>query len=278
MEDAEYVRTLKAHLAAHRQDDLKAPAGTWGDPPRNYDHILPREKYELNMVAAIRDHFWREHKLRAWKLHQYFHHLSSSQAFAFNVFFPVYPDLPSTFRATRCLLGIVEDACNIDFEVEFQNGDGTNIDVLLTEQSGRRTVLEVKLTEGSFGRARHDERHVQKLRRLYRPLLTGRLPAPLLEERPFFRDYQLFRNLAQLRCQSDDRLILVLPRARKKLWKFANDWCARTDLGEFCGAANVVAIEDLIEALQNDARRAVTYPQAFDEIAHKYLPPLANTR
>jgi hypothetical protein len=169
------------------------------------------------------------------------------------------------------LLGIAAERAAVDFEVELPNGDGTNIDVLITESSGRRAVVEIKLTEASFGRARHDERHLHKLKRVYGPVLWGRLPDPLLVPSVFFRDYQLFRNLAQLRPGANDRLLLVLPRARTELWQFATAWCARSDLGAFCGVATVVALEDLVAALQTDAHATRTDTTAFAAISAKYV-------
>ena len=272
MRDAEYVKQLLRHLTTYRERTLGVPAGTWGRPPREYGHILPREHLRLNIVEPIRDSFWRTQSVRSWTLHQYFHHLSSSQALAFNLFFPLYPEVPPTFAATRALLGLRSEApARLEFEVVLPSGDGTNIDVLITEANGRRTVIEIKLTEATFGRARHDVRHLQKLKQVYQPLLYDRLGDSALQPGDFFRDYQLLRNLAQLRPGSDDCVLLLFPRARLELWRFASDWCLRAELGALSGKAVPVAIEDLVAAMQLDAGHAQTDPRPFQAVASKYL-------
>ncbi len=274
MRDAEYVDRLQRHLTGYRERELGTPAGVWGDPPREYGHILPRHQRGLNIVEPLRAEFWRVQVARPWKLHRFFHHLTSSQALAFNLFFPLYPELPSSFAMTRRLLGIpLGGPAALDFEVELPGGDGTNIDVMITDAADRRTVIEVKLTEAAFGRASHDDRHLEKLAAKYAPLLRGRLLDSVLDPRPFFRDYQLYRNLAQLRPGADDRVLLLLPRARSRLWQFASNWCERPELGTFRGTISLVAIEDLLAAMQNDAISAAVDPRPFQSVAFKYLAP-----
>jgi hypothetical protein len=271
MRDDDYVAKLQERLAAYRAD-LGVPAGEWGNPPRTYGHILPREQWQLNLVEPLRDQFIREFGVRSWTLHNYFHHLSSSQALAFNLFLPLYPQVAPSLVATRAVLDIRDDnSATLDFEVVLPGIDGTNIDVLITEASGRRSVVEIKLTEGAFGRARNDLRHRKKLKSVYVPILRGRVADSVLRRDAFFRDYQLLRNLAQLRPGSDDQVILLLPRGRSKLWKTASKWCARTELGEFSGRIRTVALEDVVTALQLDSRTGAVAAAAIAATANKYL-------
>jgi hypothetical protein len=274
LHDAEYVARLQQHLADYRENELGAPAGEWGDPPREYGHILPRQQKQLNIIEPLRAAFWRAQATQSWKLHRFFHHLTSSQAFAFNLFFPLYPELPPSFVETKRLIGVRgKGAGSVDFEVELPDGDGTNIDVMITDDEGRRTVIEVKLTEASFGRASHDCRHLDKLSGTYVPLLRGRIADSALEPTAFFRDYQLYRNLAQVRPEGDDRVVLLLPRARAHLWTFANTWCDREELGMLRDRVSVVAVEDLLGAMQVDARYAEIDSRPFQAVERKYLAP-----
>lgn len=273
--EAEYIERLRRHLADYRERELGVPAGVWGTPPLEYGHILPRQHQQLNIVEPLRAKFWRAHAAHPWKLHRFFHHLTSSQAFTFNLFFPLYPNLPPSFVETRRLLNLRgTDPVAVDFEVELSDGDGTNIDVLITDHEDRRTVIEVKLTEAAFGRARHDGRHLDKLDNIYAPLLRGRLADSVLEPAAFFRDYQLYRNLAQLRRGLDDRLLLLLPKARGRLWQFASEWCRRQELGTFSGHISLVAVEDLLVAMQADARSAAIDPRPFQAVELKYVVPV----
>jgi hypothetical protein len=256
MRDTEYVERLQRHLSKYRAETLRRPQGEWGTPAAPYAHVLRRDDRQMNIVEPIRDRFWKEQEAKGWTLHRFFHHLSSSQALAFNLFFPLYPDIRPTFVKTRAALGIHgTEPARVDFEVELTNADGTkldgtNIDVLISEVPQRRAVIEVKLTEATFGRAAHDRRHLDRLRTIYTPLLEGRLDDSLLQPTPFFRDYQLLRNLAQLRRGSDDRVLLLLPKARQQLWQFATDWCSRPELGTLSGKIAVVALEDVLAAMQ----------------------------
>lgn len=54
MTDNEYVERLQRHLADYKVSVLRVEeAGTWGNPPRPYPHILPRERRGLNIVAPF---------------------------------------------------------------------------------------------------------------------------------------------------------------------------------------------------------------------------------
>ncbi len=272
MSDVAYVRRLQRHLGDYRARVLGVEPGQWGNPARTYRHILPPASAHLNIVEPLRQQFQTAQATKRWKLHRYFHHLSSSQALAFNAFLPIYPEVPEAFVATRCAIGLLDGKADVDFEVELAGGDGTNIDVLVTEHPERRTVIEAKLTEASFGRATHDERHLVKLRTIYEPLLRGRLADDLLRPEVFFRDYQLFRQLAQLRPTSEDRVVLLLPRGRRRLWDHASLWCTQSRLGDLSARISIVALEDLLAALHVDTHAAGAGVQAVLDTTAKYLP------
>ena len=275
MTDSEYIDRLQRHLADYKTRVLKVEeCGTWGNPPRAYPHILPFGRRELNIVTPFRETFWRVQPERGWKLHKYFHHLSSSQALAFNVFFLLYPDVPARMLAARQLLGLPKnEGCRIDFETVLDPHEGTNIDALIETDEGTRTIVEVKLTERAFGGAREDERHLAKLADIYRPLLTGRIDSSCLEPSVFFRDYQLYRNLAQIRRDSADRVLLLIPKARTQLWQHATAWCGSPTLDALRGCIRVVAIEDLISALTTDSEQTDIAKAAIAEVSRKYIVP-----
>jgi hypothetical protein len=181
VKDTDHIARLQQHLTTYKNRVLLLQeSGPWGRPPRLYPHILPTERRELNIVTPLRELFWRAQSQRGWRLHRYFHHLSSSQALAFNLLFLLYPEVPSRMVFTRRLLGLPEgERCHLDFEVVLNAGEGTNIDALICAPEGTRTIVEIKLTERSFGAARADERHLAKLADIYRPLLAGRVAGQL---------------------------------------------------------------------------------------------------
>jgi hypothetical protein len=276
MTDRDYIARLQRHLAEYKSRVLLVEeSGTWGTPPRPYAHILPRERQDLNIVASFRQEFWRAQRQYRWKLHKYFHHLSSSQAFAFNVFLPLFPEVPAGLVATRRLLGLPESAsAHLEFERILDAKEGTNIDVLICCEAGARSIIEVKLTEQAFGNAVPDERHLAKLDDIYKPLLAEHVDSSCLEPSAFFRDYQLYRNLAQVRHDSADSVVLLIPKARTQLWQHACNWCDSARLGSLLGRIRPVAIEDLIATLIADLGGGDHSGfSGLAEVSHKYILP-----
>jgi hypothetical protein len=273
MTDTGYIACLQRHLTNYKSSVLLIQdSGVWGRPPRPYPHILPAARRELNIIAPFREAFWRAQRQRGWKLHKYFHHLSSSQALAFNLLFLLYPDVPSRMVATRRILGLPPDVpCHLDFETVLDAGEGTNIDVLIWTAAGVRTIVEIKLTERAFGAAQADKRHLAKLADIYKPRLADRVASSCLEPSVFFRDYQLYRNLAQVRRDSADRVLLLLPRARTQLWQHAASWCESATLGSLRGCIQVVALEDVVVALTADSANVDLDRAAIAEITRKYI-------
>jgi hypothetical protein len=144
---------------------------------------------------------------------------------------------------------------------------------MFSTAAGTRTVVEIKLTERAFGMAKADERHLGKLADIYRPRLTGRVANSCLEPQTFFRNYQLYRNLAQIRPDSADRVLLLLPRARLQLWQHAASWCNSTALGSLCGSIQVMALEDVVIALTADSADVELDRVAVAELSRKYILP-----
>jgi hypothetical protein len=175
--------------------------------------------------------------------------------------------------ATRHALSVPADVrCHLDFEAVLDSSEGTNIDALISTADGHRTIIEIKFTERTFGAARADARHLAKLENVYKPLLTGRVAESCFQPTTFFRNYQLYRNLAQVRRDSADRVLLLLPRARTELWQHAMTWCRSAALDTLSQCIEVVAIEDLIAALTADAATCKENREVVIEISRKYIP------
>ena len=85
-----YQTALKKHLAEYKANRLGVrEAGVYRKTGRAYQHLLPSNLRYLNLLESIRAEF-REYLRHnpAIRLHPDFHHLNSSQALAFNLFFP----------------------------------------------------------------------------------------------------------------------------------------------------------------------------------------------
>ncbi len=212
-----YQQKLQAQLAQYKVQRLGVlENGTFSyrGQPRLYAHILPKRLAWLNVPEPfrreIREHVTREHI----KLHKYFHHLNSSQAFTFALFIPYLMEAPK-------VLGAALGAPSIDkWQIEriIDSKEETNVDAWWRSSSGDETYCEVKLTETSFGAAEDDSRHRRKLRDIYGPVLKKYVDSQLLEPELFFRYYQIFRNiwLAARPGREADRVVFLLPGANRK--------------------------------------------------------------
>ena len=149
----------------------------------------------------------------------YFHHLNSSQAFAFNLFFPFFSAGAAPARALSSALGVAaEIRPNCEFEHIADESEGTNADVMW-RTADARVFCEVKLSESGFGRAINDPKHRRKLETIYKPRLKNMVASNLLEEPTFFKNYQLLRNISLLAADEADRLVILHPHANRSLHK-----------------------------------------------------------
>jgi hypothetical protein len=92
-----YQAEMQQHLAKYRAQRLGIfEEGMYKGQP--YPHILPWRFRFLNLLEAFQSEIQSYlQSNRLIRLHQYFHHLNSSQAFAFNFF----PYLNSGSQAAR---------------------------------------------------------------------------------------------------------------------------------------------------------------------------------
>src|SRR5256885_7189658 len=182
-----YAKRLQRHLAAYKIQRLGVrESGVWTRTGRPYPHILPLPLRHLNLIETIRREvvaYLATPAGKAVKLHQYFHHLNSSQAMAFNLFFPFLApsdaDPAPLLEALKLPRGRLETWA---FESVPDEGEGTNFDLHLFLAGRAQYFVEVKLSEQEYGTAKRDARHRGKLERVYRGRLAGKVdPAALTE-------------------------------------------------------------------------------------------------
>jgi hypothetical protein len=90
----DFSQGIKNHLSEYKIKRLGVDQnGTWTKTLEEYSHILPELLLRLNIIETYRKEFW-EYRSRQpeIKLHKDFHHLNSSQAMCFNLFFPFVAD------------------------------------------------------------------------------------------------------------------------------------------------------------------------------------------
>jgi len=242
---------MKAHLARYKREHLVVlEDGLWRSNQRPYPHILPESAHRLNILETIRDDFWEYFKnhCATLPLHTDFHHLNSSQAFAFNLFYP----WACNEAAHRYLLSALslerEEIVHWSFEAIPDPAERTTFDFYAVLASGRRVLIEVKLTEARFGDTVPNQEHRNKLQKTYTPRLVGKAIASGLEEAVFFPNYQLLRNVSHLDIGRGDCLCLVLPRANDFTWQQGVEFLNYLE-APVQSAVRLIAVEDLSATL-----------------------------
>jgi len=267
-----YADALKRHLAEYKRSELGVKEnGLWKTQDRPYPHILPEAELRKNILATIRDDFW------GWpecpKLHRDFHHLNSSQAMCFNLFFPFLNYGPERAAELLDALGVpVEPIAAWAFEKIPDPEEATNLDLWLQLESDRQIFFELKLTESEFGAPKPNEKRSEKYAELYRPRLEGRVANALIDtEEEFFKRYQLMRNLWHLDAERDDLLFLIFPHGNRKLVEQADSFCGELEAA-WRARVTAIRLEALHERLSERAKGDGSLERHLAAFATKYLP------
>lgn len=269
---APYADTMAAHLGRYKRERLGVlEDGRWRGNDRLYPHVLPEALHRLNVVETVRREFWTYHAAHAATiaLHTDFHHLNSSQAFAFNLFFPwvgLGAD-PAPLLAALGVPGLRPTAWA--FEHVPEPGEGTTFDV---SDACARLLVEVKLTERQFGACAATDAY-RRRRAEYLPRLAGLAASDALDEAGFFAHYQLLRNVSHLAPARGDALVLLVPRGNPGPWAQAAAFRAERLTGAGRKVVHLVAVEDVLDAV---AKVAGAWPPAYRShgalLREKYLP------
>jgi hypothetical protein len=276
-----YRDQLIDHLSAYKETVLGiAEPGIYRYRGRNIPcrHILPTAERWRNILEPIRAAVQAYLKLHPEiELHRYFHHLNSSQAFALNLFFPYFEGAPDRARILFRALGQEGTLHDRQWKLEDvpDKAEESNIDVTWMTASKVRTLCEVKLTETSFGKAKHDEHHLDKLRRLYEPRLRDRVDPELLRPEHFFQNYQILRNVWHLAGAEASNLIFLLPQANADSWRSVAAVLPRIR-ADLRNAISIVSVESVISALCSDPTDVFLQEYA-SSLADKYLIPRCAT-
>lgn len=267
-----FAASLRKHLADYKREHLRVQEdGLWKRKKKPYPHILPESEKAKNILETIRADFWKW--FRRPKLHGDFHHLNSSQAMGFNLFFPFLNYGPGRTLVLLDSLGApLEPIAGWEFEKIPDRDEGTNFDLWLKLESGKELFFELKLTEGEFGAAKANDRRREKWEALYRPRLEGRIDRGwLYSEKDFFKRYQLMRNLWHLNAERGDRLFLVFPAANRKLTEQADKFLSRLE-GDWSERVAIVELEILCGRLRKLAKGDPLLEGHIAAFSAKYVP------
>jgi len=262
-----FTQSVKTHLSDYKHSVLGVTEhGMWKGRP--YPHILPYHLKELNILPSIREGFRSDFPDMKIKLHPYFHHLSSSQALAFNLFYPAMIGLDAgTLLKQLGIRGERQEFCFEKVLDEKRPGEtdkeGTNFDCYIRMQSGVQVFFEVKYSEQGFGVCVENERRRRKLEQIYRKRLLTCVGEDCLEPKFFFQHYQLLRNISYL-SNPADRLFLIFPKANEKL-EYAAGWLDDHLTPATRKQVEIVYLEPLIDSLLEESTH-----QVWKEFAQKY--------
>ncbi|MGH9713643.1 MAG: PGN_0703 family putative restriction endonuclease [Candidatus Acidiferrales bacterium] len=266
-----YQNDLKQHLTEYKKLWLGiSEPGVFRHRGRDllYGHILPVQNAELNLFEEAR-HFRQIYT--NVKLHRYFHHLNSSQAFAINLFFPFFSGKPEAASALLRALGSPGVFASWEPEWVPDPIERTNIDVSWRTESGATTVCEVKLSETDFGKTLDDSRHREKFP-AYRDRLIPHLEATRLERVAFFDAYQFNRNVYHMVLNDGTRLLFLLPRANTVLWERLKELLNGV-MPSTRARISAVAIETAIAALCTDEKCPKEMREYAARLKQKYVIP-----
>lgn len=268
-----YQDELKRHLADYKRLHLGiGEPGVFrfrGRDVRRH-HILPLANASRNLLEeaeSTANAFLAAHPI---KRHRYFHHLNSSQAFAFNLFFPYFSGGPESASALLRALGQGGILAEWEPEAVPAPDEESNIDVIWATTDGTQTFCEVKLSEADFGKARDDPRHRAKLKHVYGPILTTHLEPRRLERLAFFEAYQFNRNVWHMLRVGRSRLIFLLPRSNAGLWTLLQELLSGV-VPRTRNRISAIAIEDVISNLSGDERCPKELREYANKLKQKYL-------
>jgi len=267
----DYTRVLKKHLAEYAHDRLGVrESGTYKG--RTYRHILPDGLRYLNFLEGFRAEVTAYLKsVPRVKLHMYFHHLNSSQAFALNLFFPFFSSGAQTAGILTSALGIGGAPTSWEFEHVPNVAEGSNVDAAWRLFDGTRVFCEVKLSENQFGGAKADLRHKAKLIDIYRPRLEGLVPEECLNERWFFARYQILRMISLLATAKKGIVVFLLPKENKSAASHLQEVLAKVTPAA-ATRIRVAHIETVLRQLTSEEDLGPRLTVHANQLVEKYLP------
>ena len=265
-----YQERMREHLSHYKVSTLGiSKDGIWRRKQREYPHILPFEFQRLNILEPYREQFWSYFETANIKLHPDFHHLSSSQAMCFNLFFPFIADsgehLP-TLREVFATDGPITDA---RYEAVVDPVDATNFDFYV-KTSKSSLLFELKLTETAFGKAKHDAAHISKFKKVYAPRISEKFRDSFCTCDMFLDHYQIMRNVWNLEIGTADTLVCLVPNANSCLHEELR-FLANCVSESYRRRIEVHFLEDVITSIEAAAPICARFKQHYRLFREKYL-------
>lgn len=271
-----YNELIKDHLASYKSNRLGiSQDGIWKNNNKEYKHILPEPLYKLNIIETFRKEFWEYFKTgqkEAIKKHQDSHHLNSSQAMAFNLFFPfIYANKLSILIDSLEIEPCGEVLENTFEKIEWSE-EGTNFDFFIRFNSHINILFELKFSENEFGRAKNDDSHLKKYNKIYKPALKDIMIPDFGDSQQFFKNYQIIRNLIYLGRGINNYVVFIFPEQNHDL-KSGEAVILKSVSDKYKNKVRIIYLENLVQRILNglsykDYHKLITHFELFQE---KYI-------
>lgn len=263
-----------AHLSDYRKTHLGIDEeGIFfhGGREHRKGHILPRGSEPRNLLEPYGDSFFLSEHSQT-KPHKFFHHLNSSQALCFNLFFPLLAESELGLLA-HSLRSTIHPPFEATFEKESElelAKRRTSFDFHIRNAEGREVFVEVKYTEDGFGAAIDDEEHRTKFLNTYIPLLQQNdyLTNVCKDQAFFLRNYQILRNLVHITPESEVRFLIPCANIKVALQAENAKEQFLTESGR--NKFRIIYLEDLVTELI-DACRGRKLNGYYESFREKYL-------
>lgn len=280
----DYQKTITTHLADYKSKSsrLKSrPDGTFR--PKKYPHILEQTDLKYNLIDDVlissivsiqqtngTPQLVQLSDKKHIHLHQFAHHLNSSQMMCINFFAPLLkPEWQDVLLELTGVPRVEGDSiATYDFEHIENTEEKTNFDFFIKTKQGLKIFFEIKYTEQEFSRTSSAVAASKASRwvKMYQKKVTTNPYYSGLDEAGFYEDYQIYRNLYYAASPSD-YVIFVVPRGNQPL----TDQLGKHQIGTaFKDNAKILYWEDLVtETLQKVSRNSAM-TKYFDEFQAKY--------
>ncbi|HHX66568.1 MAG: hypothetical protein WAO56_01685 [Miniphocaeibacter sp.] len=220
MRYTEFNKRIKEHLTDYKNNVLRIKEnGLYKGEEKG--HVLPG-KVEDNFLSdtySLYTKYCNENRLNT-----YSNHLNSSQIMCMNFFLPLFNRKEVFNKIISETLGVKEEDLGeiIDFFCNAMHNEKYQFDIYVEYSSGYKIFLETKYSEENF-RTFQGEDKDQAWEERYKDLLKDSLYLKDLEKEDFYKDYQIYRNVALIKNKKD-YVIFLYPFDNEKIKNKLNNF------------------------------------------------------
>jgi len=258
-----YRENILKHLADYKKNVLNIREnGIDTRFKKEYPYILPKNKEYLNIIHSTYGmDLWNLIKIYKIKLHKEFHHLNSSQALCFNLFFPIIKE-----NKFELLFDRKEEIIEWKFEFEPDRKERTNFDVYI-QTDKNKYYFEIKYTENEFAKKEINDETILRYNEIYKIKMNefNNITAEI-----FLNDYQIFRNLSYI---NTGIINFVIPKERIDLFNQINNVIENHCNKNLRKNINILYIENIVEKALSIQKINEYYKSFYD----KYISGATST-